>query len=218
MQEFSPTTSTNGSNNPRKNTTGQRSKNTSASFKRRGRCSLLTSGSPCIWEKIPALPGDGIPSSLSRTTNTYLRDKFLLTNNIDKGEIKRRNRNTFLKQVKCFQTWCEELGIKDPTLGILPPIHKEHIFVSYNLDISQGQNLKNLLRLGVKSVHNYLMAPASHATNNSQRNPVSDTPPLSYPLMASNLSLCWKNSFPTCPSGKTERERLSWSQQLSLEL
>ena len=50
------------------------------------------------------------------------------------------------------------MGIKYPTLGTLPPIHKEQIFVSYALEISQGRNLKNLPRLGFKSVHNYLRA------------------------------------------------------------
>ena len=63
------------------------------------------------------------------------------------------------------------MGTKDPTLGTVPPIHKERIFVSYVLEISQGRNIKNLLRISVKSVQNYLRAPASHAANNGQREP-----------------------------------------------
>ena len=78
----------------------------------------------------------------------------MLINNLDEGNIKRRNSNTFLKKVQLFKTCCEELGIKDPTLGTLPPIHKEQIFVSYALDIYQEKNIKNLPRLGIKSVQN----------------------------------------------------------------
>ena len=63
------------------------------------------------------------------------------------------------------------MGIKDPTLSTLQPIHKEQIFVSYNLEISQGRNLKNLPRIGIKYVHNYLSEAASHATNNGQCDP-----------------------------------------------
>ena len=97
--------------------------------------------------------------------------------------------------MQLFKTWCEGSGIKDPTLGNLPPIHKERIFVSYALEISQGQNIKNLLRISVNSVQNYLMAEASHATDNGQRDPVSNTLPPAYPSKDPNLSLCSKNSF-----------------------
>ena len=121
--------------------------------------------------KLLALPGDGTPYSLSRTTSTYLCDQGLIIENLDRGNIKQRNRRTFLKQVQFFQNWCEELGIKDPNLGTLPPINKDHIFVSYALEIPQVRNIKNLPRLGVKSVHNYLRAAASHATDNVQRGP-----------------------------------------------
>ena len=61
------------------------------------------------------------------------------------------------------------MGIKDPTLGTLPPIHKERIFFSYALEISQCRNLKNLSKLGVKSVQNHLRALVSHTTYNGQR-------------------------------------------------
>ena len=70
-----------------------------------------------------------------------------------------------------LKTWYEELVIKYPTLGTLKPIHKERIFVSYVLEIYQGRNLKNLPRLGIKSVQNYLREAASHTTNNGQRDP-----------------------------------------------
>ena len=76
----------------------------------------------------------------------------MLIENLDVGDIKRRTCNTFLNQVQFFQTWREELVIKDPTLGTVPLIHKERIFFSYAREISQGRNLKNLPRLGVKSV------------------------------------------------------------------
>ena len=59
--------------------------------------------------------------------------------------------------------------IKEPTLSTLPPIHKEQIFLSYALEISQGINIKNLSRIGIKSVQNYLRAAASHAIDNGQR-------------------------------------------------
>ena len=58
--------------------------------------------------------------------------------------------------------------IKEPTLSTLPPIHKEQIFLSYALEISQGINIKNLSRIGIKSVQNYLRAAAYHATDNGQ--------------------------------------------------
>ena len=50
-------------------------------------------------------------------------------------------------------------------------ITKELIFVSYALEITQGRNIKNLPRLGVKSVQNYLWVAVSHATDNGQRYP-----------------------------------------------
>ena len=67
----------------------------------------------------------------------------MIIENLDKGDIKQCNRNIFLKKVQLFQTWYKELDIKTPTLGTIPPIHKERIFVSYALDIYQGINLKN---------------------------------------------------------------------------
>ena len=84
--------------------------------------------------------------------------------------------------MKLFQTWCKELGIKDPNLGTLPPIHKERIFVSYALDISQSRNHNKLPSLGVKCVQNYLRAAASHATNKGQRDPRLQYTPYSLPL------------------------------------
>ena len=63
------------------------------------------------------------------------------------------------------------MGIKDPTIDTLPPIYKGKIFVSYDLEIYQGRNFKNLPRLGVKSVQNYLREAASHTTNNGKREP-----------------------------------------------
>ena len=74
------------------------------------------------------------------------------------------------------------MGIKDPTLGTLPPIHKEKIFVSYALDISQGINIKNLPRICVKSVHSYLREAASHTTNNGQCDPRLRYNPSGLPL------------------------------------
>ena len=53
---------------------------------------------------IPALPGYGIPFILSRTTDAYLRYQCLITENLDEGNIKQRNRHTYLKQVQLFQT------------------------------------------------------------------------------------------------------------------
>ena len=63
------------------------------------------------------------------------------------------------------------MGIKDLTLGTLPPIHKGKIFVSYALEISQGINIKNLPRLCAKSVQSYRRSSTSHTTNNGQREP-----------------------------------------------
>ena len=90
----------------------------------------------------------------------------MIIENLDEGYIKQRNRNTFLKQVQLFQTWCKTLVIKDPTLGTLPPICKERIFVSYALEIYQDTNSKNLPSLGVKSVYIYLRVAASHVNDN----------------------------------------------------
>ena len=70
--------------------------------------------------------------------------------------------------MQLFKTWYEGLGIKYPTLGTLPPIRKENIFVSYSLEISKGRNIKNLPRLSVKPIHNKLRVAASHATYNCQ--------------------------------------------------
>ena len=63
------------------------------------------------------------------------------------------------------------MGTKDSTIGTLSPIHKELNFVYYALEISQCINLKNIPRLGVKYVHNYLRAAVSHATDNGKRDP-----------------------------------------------
>ena len=63
------------------------------------------------------------------------------------------------------------MGIKYPNLGTLQPIHRELVFFSYALEIFRGQNLKNLHRLIVNSVHNYLRVGVSHATDNVQRDP-----------------------------------------------
>ena len=95
-------------------------------------------------------------SSITRRWHpfSYLCNHCLLIQNLEKRNIKRHNRNTYLNQVQLFQTWCEELDIKDPTIGTLPRIHKERIFVCYAFAISQGINLKNLQRLGVKFVQN----------------------------------------------------------------
>ena len=101
------------------------------------------------------LTQDGIPSGLSRTTNAYLRDQWLIIKTLDEIEIKQLNHSTYLNQVQFFKTWSEKLVIKEPTLGTLIHMHKEHIFVSYALEISQRQNLKNLMRLYIKSVQNY---------------------------------------------------------------
>ena len=126
-------------------------------------------------------------SSITRRWHpfSYLCNHCLLIQNLEKRNIKRHNRNTYLKQVKLFQTWCKELGIKEPTLGTFPPIHKEQIFGSYFLEISQGRNLNNFPRLGVKSVQNYLRAAASHATDNGQRDPHLWYNPSSLPLNGS---------------------------------
>ena len=75
-------------------------------------------------------------------------------------------------QVQFFQTWCKELVVKYPTLVTLPPIHKERIFVSYALEISQVRNIKNLTGIGVKSVNNYRRVSASHTTDNGQFYPI----------------------------------------------
>ena len=59
-------------------------------FKRGGRRSLSPPGSPYIRENIPALPEDGIPSSLSHTTDAYLRNEYLIIKNLDEGNLVRR--------------------------------------------------------------------------------------------------------------------------------
>ena len=77
------------------------------------------------------------------------------------------------------------MGIKDPTLGTLPPIHKEQNFVSYALEISKGRNIKKLPSLGVKSVQNYLRSETSHAINNGQRDPRLQYTPSGLPRYSS---------------------------------
>ena len=68
------------------------------------------------------------------------------------------------------------MGIKYLTLGTLSPINKESISVSYALEISQVQNIKNLLSLIIESFHTYMRVAASHTTNNGQYDHVSCTP------------------------------------------
>ena len=95
----------------------------------------------------------------------------MLIENIDKGDVKCRNKATFYKQAQFFQTWCSQLGIKDVTLTSLPQIHRERIMLAYALDVSKGNNLKNMDSISVKTVKNYLRAAASHAVDNGMRDP-----------------------------------------------
>ena len=111
----------------------------------------------------------------------------MLVEHLDEGDVKRRNRNTYLRQAEFFSSWCSRLGIKDATLNTIPSIHRERILLSYALEISQGDNLKGLKRIGVKTVQNYLRAAASHATDNSLRDPRYRYSPSGLPLDGSKF-------------------------------
>ena len=63
------------------------------------------------------------------------------------------------------------MGISDPSLAAIPPIHKERILVAYALEVSKGLNLKGIDTISSKTLKNYLRAAASHATDNGLRDP-----------------------------------------------
>ena len=101
---------------------------------------------------------------------------------LDEGDIKRRNRQTFLQQAKFFSSWCSRLGVQDVTLQSIPRIHQERILLSYALDVSQGINLKGKDHISVKTVKNYVQAAASHAIDNGLRDPRIRYSPEGLPL------------------------------------
>ena len=117
------------------------------------------------------IPGDAVDSGLSSTSTAHIRSKCLLVEALDEGDVKRRNRHTYLKQAEFFSSWCSRLGIQDPSLSSLPQVHRERVLVAYAIEISQGMNLKNMSQVSSKTVRNYLRAAASHALDNGQRDP-----------------------------------------------
>ena len=114
----------------------------------------------------------------------------MFVENIDEGDVKRRNSSTFQKQVDFFQTWCARLGIQDPTLHSLPQAHRERVILAYAIEVSQGHNLKSISNLSPKSVSNYLRAAANFALENGHQDP-------RYRFAPSGLPLDGANYFPS---------------------